>query len=317
MTITRGYKAFDRNWRCRGFQFEVGRTYSTNKPVEICKSGFHFCDEIFECFLYYPPGSKIAEVEALGDVVGDEWVCGKYATNKIRIIREVPLKEVFNSVKKSGKNTGYCNIGNLNSGDFNSGHFNTGSYNVGFCNTGSYNRGKFNSGSFNIGDSNTGSYNKGRSNLGSYNIGDKNAGNYNIGNNNMGDFNTCDSELGFFNTYHISDGCNLHMFNKPIIENDYTKFVSQIRSSAGMFVITSIPKHIAWVDYTDMTEKERDLYPECVVAGGFLKAEPVKKHIESVNYWWSSLPDNERQVVRLLPNFDENVFLKVLRKVMY
>lgn len=44
MTITRGYKAFDLNWRRKGFQFEVGQTYVTNKPVEICESGFHFCD---------------------------------------------------------------------------------------------------------------------------------------------------------------------------------------------------------------------------------------------------------------------------------
>jgi hypothetical protein len=173
MTITRGYKAFDRNWRCKGFQFEVGRTYETNEPVEICKSGFHFCNEIFECFRYYPAGSKIAEVEALGEVVGDEWFGGKYATNKIRIIREVPLKEVFSSVKKSGGNTGCCNIGSMNSGDFNSGKFNTGSFNVGYCNTGDHNRGRFNSGGFNIGYNNTGSYNKGSGNLGSYNIGSK------------------------------------------------------------------------------------------------------------------------------------------------
>jgi hypothetical protein len=131
----------------------------------------------------------------------------------------------------------------------------------------------------------------------------------------MGDFNACDSELGFFNTHHISDSCNLHMFNKPIIKSNYTNFASQIRLSPAMSIITSMPKYMTWVDYDDMTERERMLYPEHVVTRGFLKAERAQKHIKSVDRWWSSLPDRERQIVRSLPNFDENVFLKVLRKV--
>ena len=38
----KAYKAFDMNFKCREFQYEVGKTYKTDKAV-ICESGFHAC----------------------------------------------------------------------------------------------------------------------------------------------------------------------------------------------------------------------------------------------------------------------------------
>lgn len=40
----KGYKGFDKNLQCRGFQYEVGKTYELgDKKLEMCSNGFHFC----------------------------------------------------------------------------------------------------------------------------------------------------------------------------------------------------------------------------------------------------------------------------------
>ena len=41
-TTIKGYKGFDKNMKCRDFQFEVGKEYE-EKTAKICESGFHFC----------------------------------------------------------------------------------------------------------------------------------------------------------------------------------------------------------------------------------------------------------------------------------
>ena len=117
-----GYKAFDENLRCRGFQFEVGKTYDTNRvkeELELCgDTVFHFCRElqkIEKVSDYRLSKCRVCEVIAEGDVVTDG---NKYGTNKLTILREIPRDELneYNS----------CNSGNYNSGNYNSGSWNSG-----------------------------------------------------------------------------------------------------------------------------------------------------------------------------------------------
>ena len=131
-----GYKAFDENLKCRGFQFEVGKTYDTGRAKEDLKlcsdTVFHFCRELPKIEKesnYRISKSRVCEVIAEGDIVTDG---DKYGTNKLTILREIPREELnkynkFNSGKfNSGKfNSGSWNSGNWNSGKFNSGYFNT------------------------------------------------------------------------------------------------------------------------------------------------------------------------------------------------
>lgn len=78
----KAYKGFDKNMQCRGFQFEEGKTYHEDES-ELCKRGFHACENPLDVFGYYSPGknSIYREVE-LEDVSeernsDDTKVCAK------------------------------------------------------------------------------------------------------------------------------------------------------------------------------------------------------------------------------------------------
>lgn len=118
----KGFKVFNSDWTCRGFQFEVGKTFTEDVTPVCCDRGFHFCTKAADCFRYYSfdPDNKVAEVEALGDIDtnNDDSKC---STNKIHIIREITWQEVLDLVNLGKACTGLCNSGNRNSGDCNSG----------------------------------------------------------------------------------------------------------------------------------------------------------------------------------------------------
>ena len=70
------YKAFDKNMKCRGFQYEEGETYTHPGTLKLCSEGFHACEVPLDCLKYYAPadGSIYREVEMEGvtDEHGDD-----------------------------------------------------------------------------------------------------------------------------------------------------------------------------------------------------------------------------------------------------
>lgn len=61
-----GYKGMPDDMTCRGFKYEVGKTYETNEPIDLCRCGFHFCKNLVNVFGYYDrdDGNRFFEVEA-------------------------------------------------------------------------------------------------------------------------------------------------------------------------------------------------------------------------------------------------------------
>jgi hypothetical protein len=59
----RAYKGFDKDLKCKDFQYEVGKEYSEEK-ADICYCGFHACEHPLDTFRYYSPNdSRYCEVE--------------------------------------------------------------------------------------------------------------------------------------------------------------------------------------------------------------------------------------------------------------
>ena len=88
-TIT-GFKAYSKGMVCKGFQYQEGETYECEK-AEICKSGFHFCENPLDVLSYYNLcESEFSTVESLGKTQkhnDDSKVC----TTKIKIGAKLSL----------------------------------------------------------------------------------------------------------------------------------------------------------------------------------------------------------------------------------
>ena len=84
----KAYKGFDKNLKCREFQFEIGREYEEEK-AKACECGFHACEYPLDVFNYYNPAeSRFCEVEQSGDIDKKE---NKTASTKIKIGAELNI----------------------------------------------------------------------------------------------------------------------------------------------------------------------------------------------------------------------------------
>ena len=95
------YKGFDKNLQCRGFQFEVGKTYAHDGEVKRCGSGFHSCEFPLHVFDYYPPGeSRFAMVVASGSIDRETGGNTKLASASLHINAELTIPEIVTEAIK-------------------------------------------------------------------------------------------------------------------------------------------------------------------------------------------------------------------------
>ena len=284
-------KGFDKDLKCIGFQFEVGGAYDTGykkEELELCsETVFHFCDSLEKVHEYYDCSNeenRYCEIEVLGELIYDENKCG---SNKIKILREITGEELEILKGHKNGNTGLFNSGDSNSGNKNSGNKNSGNRNSGFANSGFANSGNNNSGNNNSGNSNSGDYNSGFAN----------SGDFNSGNRNSGDWNKCNGSNGVFCTEEPT----IRIFDK---ETDMT--LNEFRKSKYGNALRSVKlKLTEWVEYTEEEKKEDD---KKRLIGGYLKEYSYK---EACANWWNELTEENREIIKSIPNFDADKFYEI------
>jgi hypothetical protein len=136
----RAYKGFDKDLKCRGFQYEIGKEYELKEgehPV-ACERGFHACPNPNDLFAFYSPseGNRYCEVELSGEI--DDSESDKIAASRIKIIKELTIFEVANLKKdytESHTDDKKSNTGNRSSAS-NTGNWSSAS-NTGDCSSAS------------------------------------------------------------------------------------------------------------------------------------------------------------------------------------
>jgi len=87
------YKGTDKDGKCQGFQFEVGKEYKHKGDIKLCAKGFHACENPLDVFDYYSPvDSKFFEVEQGGNKESD---AHKTVSSTIKIKAEIGLGDLI------------------------------------------------------------------------------------------------------------------------------------------------------------------------------------------------------------------------------
>ena len=101
METIKGFKGFDKNLKCRNYQYEVGKDFEETGNIKACSNGFHFCENPADIFSYYPPSdsgnlNRYCEVEGTGKIDKDS-DDSKIACSKIHISAEIGIKGLINA----------------------------------------------------------------------------------------------------------------------------------------------------------------------------------------------------------------------------
>ena len=114
----KAYKGFDKELKCRDFQYEVGKEYEETK-AELCSCGFHACENPLDVFNYYEPASsRYCEVE-MDEVSPELRNDSKRCSKKIRIGVEIGIKGIVEAgVKFIMDKIDWANAKETNTGDW-------------------------------------------------------------------------------------------------------------------------------------------------------------------------------------------------------
>ena len=102
-----GYKGFDKNFKCRDFQYEVGKTFSVQSAV-LCEQGLHFCLNPFDVLdFYHITDSRFAIVSTDAEVFGGD-DDSKRVTTKLTIEKELSINDFIKILCSHAATTDYA-----------------------------------------------------------------------------------------------------------------------------------------------------------------------------------------------------------------
>ena len=106
------YKAFNTDWTCRGFKYEVGKKYEMGGEIKACKRGFHGCENPLDVLSYYDlTDSRFAVCTQFG-TVSPAASDSKVASSGISVDKELSLGELITAsvewaLRENNTDSGY------------------------------------------------------------------------------------------------------------------------------------------------------------------------------------------------------------------
>ena len=121
--IITGYKAFDPDFKCRGFQYEVGKTFEHEGKIELYSEGFHFChNNPLDAFDHYQLVDRedarpirLAKISApkkdtIVSLTGNACVTSKISIDKEITLDELIKEQVEKACNSKGKSGGRAKL---------------------------------------------------------------------------------------------------------------------------------------------------------------------------------------------------------------
>lgn len=92
----KGYKGFDRNLKCKGWQYKVGETSTFDGKIKAGVSGLHFYESSTNVFDMYPPNElgRYAETNSKGKTAYDDSY-NAYCTDKLEVVKELSIEDMY------------------------------------------------------------------------------------------------------------------------------------------------------------------------------------------------------------------------------
>lgn len=90
------YKGMEYDMTCKGFQYEIGKTYKTDK-AELCYYGFHACLNPRDVLEYYEQdeASRYFKVKLSGEITKCDNLDTKVAATEITILEEINIDDII------------------------------------------------------------------------------------------------------------------------------------------------------------------------------------------------------------------------------
>ena len=124
MEILKVFKGTDKDMKCRGMQYEIGKTEKSDGAIRCGDKGFHSCEAPFDVLSYYPmrDGNRYFIAEAGGKIDRTGAEDSKLASSELTLKAEVGFKDLVKAQfeftrKKAESGTAGGDRSNLAGGD--------------------------------------------------------------------------------------------------------------------------------------------------------------------------------------------------------